>query len=92
MSDTDPMSDDAETDLHYKCACEFVENEGLAHVYDSMEGIGSGSFNKLQLLSIYLSQLVREYRIPREGYRKLVRFINTCIRDHDEIVSGKIYY
>lgn len=73
----------------YLCGCDFDDNEGQAHIYDC-DGVGPNSFTKAELMSIHLNQIVTKFRIPRNAYRELVRFANTLIRDHDEIVSGKI--
>lgn len=77
-----------EYEPRYKSACRFGDSEGYAHIYDSVGGIDSSTFTRIQLLSIYLNHLMCEYRIPREAYRKIVRFVNTCIRDHELIMSG----
>jgi hypothetical protein len=76
-------------DLCYKANCTFDACEGKAHIYDCTGGIGPNSFTKSELMSIYLSHIVTEFRIPREGHRELVRFTNTLIRDHEEFVKGK---
>ncbi|OAD72690.1 C2H2-type zinc finger transcription factor [Phycomyces blakesleeanus NRRL 1555(-)] len=78
--------------ISYKCACNFEDSEGEAHIYDSSR-ISTNTFTKAELMSIHLSQLMLQHRIARAAYRDIVQFINTVIRDHDNIMmepGGKI--
>ncbi|KAI8327536.1 hypothetical protein BC941DRAFT_458133 [Chlamydoabsidia padenii] len=74
-------------DLAYKCNCTFDVHEGQVHVYNCTGGIGPNSFTKSELMSVYLSHIVTQFQIPREGHRELVRFMNTLIRDYDEFIK-----
>ncbi|OAD67250.1 C2H2-type zinc finger transcription factor [Phycomyces blakesleeanus NRRL 1555(-)] len=71
--------------ISYKCGCSFEDSEGEAHIYNSSR-IGSNTFTKAELISIHLSQLMLQHRISRAAYRDIVRFVNTIIRDHNEIM------
>ncbi|OAD74811.1 hypothetical protein PHYBLDRAFT_61142 [Phycomyces blakesleeanus NRRL 1555(-)] len=71
--------------ISYKCACNFEDSEGEAHIYDSSR-ISTNTFTKAELMSIHLSQLMLQHRIARAAYRDIVQFINTVIRDHDDIM------
>ncbi|OAD68524.1 C2H2-type zinc finger transcription factor [Phycomyces blakesleeanus NRRL 1555(-)] len=71
--------------ISYKCSCSFEDSEGEAHIYDSSI-IGRNTFTKGELMSIHFSQLVLQHRISRAAYRDIVRFVNTIILDHDEIM------
>ncbi|OAD66746.1 C2H2-type zinc finger transcription factor [Phycomyces blakesleeanus NRRL 1555(-)] len=71
--------------ISYKCACNFEDSEGEAHIYDSSR-ISTNTFTKAKLMSIHLSQLMLQHRIARAAYRDIVQFINTVIRDHDDIM------
>ncbi|OAD75362.1 C2H2-type zinc finger transcription factor [Phycomyces blakesleeanus NRRL 1555(-)] len=71
--------------ISYKCACNFEDSEGEAHIYDSSQ-ISTNTFTKAELMSIHLSQLMLQHRIARAAYRDIVQFINTVIRDHDDIM------
>ncbi|OAD65336.1 hypothetical protein PHYBLDRAFT_176248 [Phycomyces blakesleeanus NRRL 1555(-)] len=71
--------------ISYKCACNFEDSEGEAHIYDSSQ-ISTNTFIKAELMSIHLSQLMLQHRIARAAYRDIVQFINTVIRDHDDIM------
>ncbi|CEP16043.1 hypothetical protein [Parasitella parasitica] len=50
-----------------------------------MENVGPNSYTTSELISIELYDLVKEYSIPRDAYRKLVRLMNTTIRDNDKL-------
>jgi hypothetical protein len=55
-----------------------------------MQDIGPNSYNTSKLISMELYDLGNEYTISREAYRKLVRLINTVIRDDTEkLARGK---
>ena len=54
-----------------------------------MQDIGPNSYNTSELISMELYDLVNEYTIPREAYRKLVRLMNTMIRDTEKLARGK---
>ncbi|OAD74819.1 hypothetical protein PHYBLDRAFT_61130 [Phycomyces blakesleeanus NRRL 1555(-)] len=71
--------------ISYKCTCNFEDSEGEAHIYDSSQ-ISTNTFTKAELMSIHLSQLMLQHRIAKAAYRDLVRFINTVIRDHNDIM------
>ncbi|OAD66599.1 C2H2-type zinc finger transcription factor [Phycomyces blakesleeanus NRRL 1555(-)] len=71
--------------ISYKCAYNFEDSEGEAHIYDSSR-ISTNTFTKAELMSIHLSQLMLQHRIARAAYRDIVQFINTVIRDHDDIM------
>ncbi|OAD71932.1 C2H2-type zinc finger transcription factor [Phycomyces blakesleeanus NRRL 1555(-)] len=71
--------------ISYKCACNFEDSEGEAHIYNSSQ-ISTNTFTKAELMSIHLSQLMLQHRIARAAYRDIVQFINTVIRDHDDIM------
>ncbi|OAD74319.1 C2H2-type zinc finger transcription factor [Phycomyces blakesleeanus NRRL 1555(-)] len=78
--------------ISYKCACNFEDSEGEAHIYNSSQ-ISTNTSTKAELMSIHLSQLMLQHRIARAAYRDIVQFINTVIRDHDNIMmepGGKI--
>ena len=47
-------------------------------------------FTKAEKLSIFLSQLIKDHNIKRDAYREIVRYVNTVIRDHDEMMKGMI--
>jgi hypothetical protein len=51
--------------------------------------IGPNSYNTSKLISMELYDLGNEYTIPREAYRKLVRLMNTVIRDTEKLARGK---
>lgn len=73
----------------YLCGCSFDDNNGRAHVYDCNIRLGPDTFTKAELLSIHLNHLMMQHKIVRNAYRDIVRFVNTVIRDHDEITLGK---
>ncbi|CEP07672.1 hypothetical protein [Parasitella parasitica] len=50
-----------------------------------MENVGPNSYTTSELISIELYDLVKEFSIPRDAYRKLVRLMNTTIRDNDKL-------
>jgi hypothetical protein len=55
-----------------------------------MQDICPNSYNTSELISVELYNLGNEYTIPREVYRKLVRLMNTVIRDDTEkLARGK---
>ncbi|OAD80841.1 C2H2-type zinc finger transcription factor [Phycomyces blakesleeanus NRRL 1555(-)] len=74
--------------ISYKCACNFEDSEGEAHIYDSSQ-VSTNTFTKAELMSIHLSQLMLQHRIARAAYRDIVQFINTVIRDHDDIMMER---
>lgn len=90
IADFDTLDlNDGSYELPYKCGCEFVNNEGPAHVYNcGSRDIDENSFTKAELMSIYLSRLVTKHQISRAAYREFVRFVNTVIRDCGEISLG----
>lgn len=63
-----------------------IDNE--AFVYNC-RGVDKNSFTKAELLSIHLSQLITKHQISRAAYREVVRFVNTTLRDYNEMKSGK---
>jgi hypothetical protein len=67
-------------------------SDDLACVYDcrSIENIGPNSYCTSELISIELYDLIKEFSIPRDAYRKIVRLMNTTIRDNDKLARGKI--
>lgn len=75
-------------DASYKTSCHFEEEEGLAHVYNQ-RNIDTSNFTTADLLSIHLYDLILESNVPRECYRKIVRFVNTVIRDHQKLLQGR---
>ena len=54
-----------------------------------MQDIEPNSYNTSELISMELYGLGNEYTIPRQAYRKLVRLMNTVIRDTEKLASGK---
>ena len=77
-------------EINYKCGCRFEDGE-RAHVYDSSR-IGPNTFTKAELMSFHLSDLMLQHKISRAAYRDIVRFVNTVIQEHDEIMMGNIAY
>ena len=63
-------------------------NEHEARVYNCGD-VDENSFTKADLLSIHLSEIISKYQISRAAYRELVRFVNTTLRDYNEMKSGK---
>ncbi|KAG2211938.1 hypothetical protein INT47_004625 [Mucor saturninus] len=89
-----PVGMDVDDQINYNCGCSFEENEGRVHVYQASR-ISSNIFTKAELMSIHLSQLMLQHTIARAAYRYIVRFVNTVIRNHDEIMlepGAKISY
>ncbi|OAD65483.1 C2H2-type zinc finger transcription factor [Phycomyces blakesleeanus NRRL 1555(-)] len=84
-SNEDESSMELDNTISYKCACNFEDSEGEAHIYNSSQ-ISTNTFTKAELMSIHLSQLMLQHRIARAAYRDIVQFINTVIRDHDNIM------
>ncbi|GAA5817671.1 hypothetical protein MFLAVUS_011222 [Mucor flavus] len=67
----------------YKSSCEISEDDE-SHVYSS-NNITENSFTKAQLLSVHLSQIITRNQISRAAYREIVMFINTALRDYEEL-------
>lgn len=77
---------DGDEEFTYKTNSESVYGR-KEHVYDCGE-TNENTFTKAELLSIHLSKLTTKFQIPRAAYRDIVRFVNTCLRDYEEIKSG----
>ncbi|OAD80872.1 hypothetical protein PHYBLDRAFT_138425 [Phycomyces blakesleeanus NRRL 1555(-)] len=89
LNDVDMYHDENNTSNEDEsCACNFEDSEGEAHIYDSSQ-ISTNTFTKAKLMSIHLSQLMLQHRIARAAYRDIVQFINTVIRDHDDIMMER---
>lgn len=52
--------------------------------------IDQNSFCTAELLSIHLYDIVSENNVSRDCYRRLVRFVNTVIRDNKKLLQGKV--
>jgi hypothetical protein len=74
--------------IPYKTKGNIQEGDDPAILYDC-NTIHGDDFTTAQLLSIQLADIITEYKVPREAYRKLVNLMNTVIRDHDKIMEGK---
>lgn len=61
----------------------FLDVVSQQNVYET-SNLNENTFNYMELMSIELYELVSEYRAPQEFHRKLVRLINTIIRDKKE--------
>ncbi|CEP16793.1 hypothetical protein [Parasitella parasitica] len=61
--------------------------DDLACVYDcsTLQEIGENIYTTSELVSIELYDLVKDFTIPREAYRRLVRLMNTVIRDKEKL-------
>lgn len=62
-----------------------------ACVYEYNSSVNLDGFSTTELLSLQLNDLMNEYHVPRECYRKLVRLFNTMIRDNEKIMQGLLY-
>lgn len=93
MNSNDPIEDEFDlSNIQYKTKGVFQEDaHDSAWVYDcrSLQDIGPNTYTTSELISIELYDLVNEYTIPREAYRKLVRLMNTMIRDTEKLARGK---
>lgn len=68
-------------------------DEDRACVYDYRfieDASGPNQYTTSQLLSIELYEIVKESNIPRDAYRKLVRLMNTTIRDTEKLQRGML--
>ena len=70
----------------YKSSCQFSDDD-QSHVYGS-NNISENSFTKTQLLSMHLSQIITRNQISRAAYREIVMFVNTALRDYEELKLG----
>lgn len=52
--------------------------------------IDQNSFCTAELLSIHLYDIISENNVSRDCYRRLVRFVNTVIRDNKKLLQGKV--
>ncbi|KAK4509116.1 uncharacterized protein ATC70_007466 [Mucor velutinosus] len=61
--------------------------EDQACFYDcrSLEDINQNTYTTTELVSIELYDIVNDFAIPRDAYRKLVRLMNTVLRDTEKI-------
>jgi hypothetical protein len=66
------------------------DTDDLACVYDcsNLQEIGGNTYTTSELISIELYDLVHDFAIPREAYRRLVRLMNTMIRDKEKLGRG----
>jgi len=64
--------------------------EDQACFYDcrSLEDINQNTYTTTELVSIELYDIVNDFAIPRDAYRKLVRLMNTVLRDTEKISRG----
>lgn len=76
-----------EYNVPYQTGCTFENEEGNTHIY-TQGHIDSKTFTRSELLSIHLYDIICENNVSRECYRKLVRFVNTVIRDHSKLIQG----
>ena len=77
-------------DLHtpYKTSGQFVNNEDGTETCVYNDKSIYDELTKSQKYSLHLRQLISEFGVPRECYRKVVRLINTIIKDHDAMMEG----
>jgi hypothetical protein len=76
-----------EEERSYKSSCNYFDDE-KRHVY-GIDSINQNSFTKTQLLSIHLSHIIARNQISRAAYREIVMFVNTALRDYEELKLGK---
>ncbi|CEP14302.1 hypothetical protein [Parasitella parasitica] len=57
--------------------------DDLACVYDcsTLQEIGENTYTISELIFVELYDLVKDFTIPRKAYRRLLRLMNTVIRD-----------
>lgn len=67
------------------------DSEDQACLYDcrSLEIVDQITYTKSELISIELYDIVNDYTIPRETYRKLVRLMNNTLEGMEKISQGK---
>ena len=88
------MEESPEVDLSntsYKTTGVIEEGvEGRACVYDfrSTQNIDSNTYTTSELISVELYDLINDFSVPRDCYRKLVRLMNTMIRDTEKLARG----
>ncbi|CEP13999.1 hypothetical protein [Parasitella parasitica] len=60
--------------------------DDLACLYDcsTLQEISENTYTESELIFVELYDLVKNFTIPREAYRRLVRLMNTVIRDNKE--------
>ena len=69
------------------------DSDDQACFYDcrSLEAVDENTYTTTELISIELYDIVNDFTIPREAYRKLVRLMNTVLRDTEQISRGNFH-
>ncbi|KAI8095487.1 hypothetical protein BDF21DRAFT_405987 [Thamnidium elegans] len=81
------LSHHNEEERSYKSSCEFSDGD-QSHLY-GCNNISENSFTKTQLLSIHLPQIITRNQISRAAYREIVMFVNTALRDMNNILLNR---
>ncbi|CEP09364.1 hypothetical protein [Parasitella parasitica] len=87
MPDFHELPDDL-LNVKYKTLGIIEDNtDDLTFVYDcsTLQEIGKNTYKTSELISIELYDLVKDFVISKEAYRRLVRLINTVIRDNEKL-------
>lgn len=80
--------------VKYKTVGTLDENStDQAIFYDcsSLETIDENTYTTTELLSIELYDIANDFTISRDAYRKLVRLMNTVLRDTEKISRGNLF-